>query len=66
MSTSPINAAKNAQGYLAANQRQRCGTCQHARETQAGVHGGPLQCRQGGFLVTVYAVCQQWQTRATA
>jgi hypothetical protein len=61
MSTSPINAAKNAQGYVAANQRQRCGTCQHAREIQAGTHGSPMQCRKGAFMVTVYAVCTQWQ-----
>jgi hypothetical protein len=61
MSTSPINAAKNAQGYVSANQRKRCGTCQQARESRSGTHGSPMQCRKGGFMVSVYAVCQEWQ-----
>lgn len=56
MSTSPITAAKNAQGYVAANQRQRCMTCEHSRQSHT-----MLQCRKGGFLVTAYAVCTQWQ-----
>jgi hypothetical protein len=56
MSTSPINAAKNSLGYIPANQRQRCMTCEHSRQTHT-----MLECRKGRFLVTAYAVCSQWQ-----
>lgn len=57
MSTSPITAAKNSQGFVAASIRQRCATCQ-----QAQTFGQDrLQCRKGGFMVTAYAVCTQWQ-----
>lgn len=59
MSTSPVTAAKNMQGYQGALQRKRCGSCQHAVECYAG----SWQCRKGGFMVTVYAVCTQWEMR---
>jgi hypothetical protein len=59
MSTSPINAAKNMQGYVPALQRQRCGSCQHGAEC----YGSGLQCRKGGFMVTAYSVCKDWQIR---
>jgi hypothetical protein len=59
MSTSPITAAKNAQGYLAATQRKRCGTCQFSQEA----YGSSWQCRKGGFMVTVYSVCNEWMVR---
>lgn len=59
MSTSPINAMKNAQGYVSALQRKRCGSCQHAME----VYGGTWQCRKGGFMVTVHAVCKDWEIK---
>ena len=59
MSTSPINAAKGAQGYVSATQRKRCGTCQFAREN----YGATWQCRKGGFLVTVHSVCKEWMVR---
>jgi hypothetical protein len=59
MSTSPIQAAKNMQGYVPATQRQRCATCHFG----ADCYGSGLQCRKGGFLVTVYSVCSDWQVR---
>jgi hypothetical protein len=57
MSKSPITAAKNAQGFVAATERKRCATCQQAKTFGQG----GLQCRKGAFMVTAYAVCQQWQ-----
>lgn len=59
MSTSPINAAKNVQGFVSASQRKRCASCQYVRKTQAD----SLLCRQGGFLTTAYAVCDRWSLR---
>lgn len=59
MSKSPIAAMKNAQGYVSASDRQRCATCQHFSEA----YGGTLQCRKGGFLVSMYAVCQAWTVK---
>ena len=56
MSKSPITAAKNAQGYVGATERKRCASCQHVHKTGAD----SLQCRQGGFLVSLYAVCNRW------
>jgi hypothetical protein len=56
MSTSPIIAAKNAQGFVPATQRKRCASCNHVQKTGAD----SLQCRQGGYLVTLYAVCDRW------
>lgn len=56
MSTSPINAAKNMQGFVSASQRQRCATCQHANTFGQD----RMQCRKGGFMVTAYAVCLKW------
>jgi hypothetical protein len=56
MSTNPITAAKNAQGYVSATQRKRCGSCQHLNEA----YGSTLQCRTGGYLVSLYAVCDRW------
>lgn len=56
MSTSPITAAKNSQGFVSATERKRCMTCEHSRQSHT-----MLQCRKGAFMVTVYAVCQQWQ-----
>ncbi len=59
MSKSPITAMKNAQGYVAASERQRCASCQHLHEA----YGSTLQCRRGGFLVTLYAVCERWEIK---
>lgn len=59
MSTSPISAAKNMQGYVPATQRQRCETCQRV----GPVYGSSLNCSKGGFLVTKYSVCQDWEIK---
>jgi len=39
-----------------ATQRKRCASCNHVQKTGAD----SLQCRQGGYLVTLYAVCDRW------
>lgn len=59
MSTSPINAAKNMQGFVSASQRKRCGTCHYMRNV--GQLDLQMQCRKGGFFVTAYSTCQQYQ-----
>lgn len=59
MSRSPITTAKNAQGYVAATERKRCASCQHMQKTGAD----SLQCRRGGYLVTMYAVCDRWEIK---
>ncbi len=59
MSTSPIAANKNMQGFVPAGQRQRCATCHYLRNV--GQFHTDLQCGKGGFFVTAYAVCQQYQ-----
>jgi hypothetical protein len=62
MSRSPIDAAKAAQGFVPAQERPRCGTCAHSVEC----YGSAYQCRKGGFLVSLYAVCNEWQQRPAA
>lgn len=59
MSSSPIVAYKNAQGYVPATQRKRCASCQLSAEA----YGSGLQCRKGGFMVTAYSVCNHWEIR---
>lgn len=59
MSKSPITAIKNAQGYVAASERKRCASCQHFAEG----YGATLQCRKGGFLVSLYGVCDRWEIK---
>jgi hypothetical protein len=63
MSTSPITAFKNAQGFVAATERKRCGNCQQARETRPEACNSQLQCRKGGFFVSLYAVCDKWEIK---
>lgn len=58
MSTSPITAAKNAQGHVSAQMRKRCGTCQHVAHGRADA---PMQCRKGGFMTSAWSICEQWQ-----
>lgn len=59
MSRSPITVIKNAQGYVSATERKRCASCQHFSEA----YGGTLQCRKGGFLVSMYGVCKVWTVK---
>ena len=56
---SPITMIKNAQGYVSASERKRCGSCRHFSEG----YGAALQCRKGGFLVSLYGVCKAWMLR---
>lgn len=59
MSGSTVTEKKNAQGYVSALQRKRCGSCQSAVE----VYGGTWQCRQGNFMVVEHSVCKVWEVR---
>lgn len=61
MSTSPITQKKALAGYVAATQRDRCGSCSWATED-----ANFWTCRKHGFMVTVYAVCNDWKSRVPA
>lgn len=58
---SSIDNAKKAMGWLNANARAACGNCAQARsETTCLGNSSPrLWCKQGGFLTTRYAICDQ-------
>lgn len=57
MSTSPITAAKNAQGYVSGSNRKRCDTCGHK---STGYGPDMMTCGIGKFIVTKYSVCKSW------
>lgn len=61
MSASPINVAKNAQGYINASARPRCGNCAHVKTASGPVPSPQLHCHLGRFMVTQYACCSHWQ-----
>lgn len=58
MSTSPIVAAKNAQGYTSATARKRCATCDHKTSNYGAEM---LSCGLGKFIVTAYGICPKWE-----
>lgn len=55
----PIDVKKKMQGYVSAKSRQRCETCRF----QHDAYGGIPSCSKGGFIVTLYSVCKDWQMR---
>lgn len=55
--------AKANQGFIAANQRQGCNTCQHGKELREDrmppYDTASWQCKFGGFRTTAKAICNQ-------
>jgi len=64
MSRTPnrIDHAKAACGFQAASKRPRCGNCQEIAENSPGFWA----CGRHGFAVTVYAVCNDWESAVEA
>lgn len=67
---STVAAAKAGMDFQAASQRPRCGNCRH--HTMEYVDRMPpydragIRCKQGGFMVTAYAVCAKHEPERRA
>lgn len=59
MRRNTFELAKQRQGYIHAQQRPSCHSCQHAhRMVHQGGNVG-LQCMLGGFFVTAMGACER-------
>ncbi|MBB5204413.1 hypothetical protein HNQ51_001727 [Inhella inkyongensis] len=65
---SGIAAAKAGMGYQAATERPRCANCLYSAQEYVDrmppYDRSGLRCRRGGYLVTAYAVCSQYQAKS--
>jgi len=62
---SGIDNVKAAQGFVPAKERPRCANCRHHETTYVErmppFDRAGLRCRKGGFAVSAYAWCAQYE-----